>query len=376
MNYMFEQNIFQPHNINEGSDEDSLDAFFNIEETNTSWSDGGEVVAACIIAAANLVENRLANSVEKFTEKLELNSQKVIRSSTKNKGTNTQILKVNDQVEALLILTDNTVETMLYDDIRSKRKGVKMVNYTDKARRASEKLKQNTENITTGIRGTTTEAIFMISERADEVDVAGKFCPNPEGKEAFYATGKVAVSGLGAAGRVFDALYLSTKEVAKKGCEVTADVARHKYGEDAGKLVENTGQALGNTLRTLHLLTQMHGGNFAKAVARDTGKAKLNRTQSRNSNGSVKSMNSAGSCSKTNDSISEQRSHRKESSGKSKLNRKQTKTNNGSTKSVDTSSRCSTNASTISEQSSRRKENIPSIVNKSKEKRKHHTYDI
>lgn len=290
-----------------------------------------------------------------------------------------QVVQVDSQIEALL--TDDSIELYDYYDNNNShginKKGAKLVNYSDKAKRASEKLKENTKKITTGIRGTTTEAIIMISERADEVDVAGKICSN-EGKEIFDATGKVAISGLGAASQLLDALYLGTKEVAKKSCEVTADVARHRYGEDAGKLVEDTGIAVGNTLRTFHLISQISGSNFAKTIGRDTGKAKLNRKQS---NGSADSATNASSYNikSSNDSLtSEQYKNRKQknSNGKSRSPHKKDKNkNNGSSRSMDAS--ISTMSEKKSASSSSRKVNSPVSLNKRKGKRKkHNTYDI
>jgi len=243
-------------------------------------------------------------------------------------------------------------------------------------------------------------ANFMVAmmgkERADEVDVAGKLCPSAEGKEIFDATGKVAISGLGAASRLLDALYLSTKEVAKKSCEVTADVARHRYGEDAGKLVENTAHAVGNTLRTVHLLSQVHGSNFAKTIGRDTGKAKLNKKESSgsNSSGSVradsllsisprkpklnrkesigsnntKAMNSPPHTSRTrtDGSKSERNLHRKENSNRKSKHRDKPRHE----RSMDSPSEKSFNSRPSSERSSSSKEN------RHKGKRKKQSYDF
>lgn len=161
---------------------------------------------------------------------------------------------------------------------------VQALKYSNGARSVSKRMMKKTEDITLGIRGAAAEAVVMISEKAEEADFAGKLCPHREGRECLEATGKVAITGLGAAALVLDALYDTSKKVAKKGCEVTADVARHRYGESAGKLVENTGHVLGNAIRTLYLVNQMSGDNFTRAVARDSGKVKLNRQSSINSN--------------------------------------------------------------------------------------------
>lgn len=237
------------------SDDDSLDGFFaSEEEDEVSWSDGGEVVSACILAATNIIENRLAHSVNVVNKNLErkLNKKNQEKSFVRNIGQ-------SDDVQAL--------------------------KYSNGARSVSKSMMKRTEDITLGIRGAAAEAVVMISEKADEADFAGKLCPHREGRECLEATGKVAITGLGAAALVLDALYDTSKTIAKKGCEVTADAARHRYGESAGKLVENTGHVLGNAIRTLYLVNQMSGDNFTRAVARDSGKVKLNRQSSINSTG-------------------------------------------------------------------------------------------
>jgi len=236
------------------SDDDSLDGFFaNEEEDEVSWSDGGEVISACILVAANIIENRLAHSVNVVNRNLErkLNKKNQEKCFVRNVGQ-------SDDVQAL--------------------------KYSNGARSVSKRMMKKTEDITLGIRGAAAEAIVMISEKAEEADFAGKLCPHREGRECLEATGKVAITGLGAAALVLDALYDTSRKVAKKGCEVTADVARHRYGESAGKLVENTGHVLGNAIRTLYLVNQMSGDNFTRAVARDSGKVKLNRQNSSNNN--------------------------------------------------------------------------------------------
>lgn len=259
----------------------------------------GEVIAACILAGANIIESRLAHSAEIATKKLDVGKKKVVRrlSHSKNKKREVNMKNVSSNES-----DDNVV----------------ILKYSNGARRVSKRMKEKTEDITLSIRGAAAEAVVMISEKAEEVDVAGKLCPHSEGRDMLEATGKVAVTGLGAAAIVGEAIYDSTKVVAKKSCEVTTDVARLRYGENAAQLVENTGVVLGNAFRTLLLVTQIYGDNFTRAVARDSGKVKLNRQSSEKS-----VSNNCGSRSEasftTKESSSRKLKHRRSSSFNSSI---------------------------------------------------------
>jgi len=157
----------------------------------------GEVIAACILAGANIIESRLAHSAEIATKKLDVGKKKVVRriSHSKNKKREVNM---------------NNVSSNESDD------NVVILKYSNGARRVSKRMKEKTEDITLSIRGAAAEAVVMISEKAEEVDVAGKLCPHSEGRDMIEATGKVAVTGLGAAAIVGEAIYDSTKVVAKK----------------------------------------------------------------------------------------------------------------------------------------------------------------
>jgi len=64
--------------------------------------------------------------------------------------------------------------------------------------------------------------------------------------------------------------------VAQKTVSVTADVVGHKYGESAGKLVNDTGESAGNIVRTIKLVSMLSSGKtFTKSVAKNTGKTNV-----------------------------------------------------------------------------------------------------
>jgi hypothetical protein len=64
--------------------------------------------------------------------------------------------------------------------------------------------------------------------------------------------------------------------VAQKTVSVTADVVGHKYGESAGKLVNDTGESAGNIVRTItHVSMLSSGKTFTKSVAKNTGKTNV-----------------------------------------------------------------------------------------------------
>lgn len=60
--------------------------------------------------------------------------------------------------------------------------------------------------------------------------------------------------------------------VAEKGIDVTADVVRHKCGDTAAQVVEDTGKSIGNILETVRLVATLGGGRMATSIARKTAK--------------------------------------------------------------------------------------------------------
>mmetsp|Transcript_42848 Transcript_42848/g.64553 ORF Transcript_42848/g.64553 Transcript_42848/m.64553 type:complete len:158 (-) Transcript_42848:26-499(-) len=70
-------------------------------------------------------------------------------------------------------------------------------------------------------------------------------------------------------------LFIHFCKVAQKSTKVTADVVRYKYGDTAGTLVQETGDSLGNVVRTLTHIAAVEGKVMAEAIAKNTGKVAI-----------------------------------------------------------------------------------------------------
>lgn len=142
--------------------------------------------------------------------------------------------------------------------------------YTNQLRRASESLLDVSRSATLGVRDAVSGTI------CDQIENSNisteKFNVDEDDMEVLAAMGTVCLATLGAAQIVGETLYETSRDVARKGASVTADVVRHTYGDTAGQVVEDASQTVGNSFRICMLGAMLETTTLSFAVAKKTGK--------------------------------------------------------------------------------------------------------
>jgi hypothetical protein len=119
----------------------------------------------------------------------------------------------------------------------------------------------------------------------DQEGLGEKLVPNEGHRNMLVAAGTVGIASLGAAAIVGEAVFETTKAVAQKSALVAADVVRHKYGESAGRVVEDASHTTGNILRTVAHVAMLETTVLAKAVGKNACKVQARRSQESDESG-------------------------------------------------------------------------------------------
>lgn len=93
---------------------------------------------------------------------------------------------------------------------------------------------------------------------------------------------EVAASGAQGFGTVYMGLETAAKALARSLANETVATVQHKYGDEAGRLTENTVYAAGNLAMTAYNADNLGIKAIAKRAAKDTGKAVLKDIQEKN----------------------------------------------------------------------------------------------
>ncbi|KAL8609177.1 hypothetical protein ACOMHN_062418 [Nucella lapillus] len=107
-----------------------------------------------------------------------------------------------------------------------------------------------------------------------------------ENKSRLHGVMDVASSGLRGFGTVWLSLERAAKVVGRSMATETVATVQHKYGEEAGKLAENTVYAAGNVAMTAYTAESLAVKAIVKRTARDTGSAMVNKVQENTEDGS------------------------------------------------------------------------------------------
>jgi len=145
---------------------------------------------------------------------------------------------------------------------------------THAAKQATDKVRETARTALYGIRDASTEGISRAAKKFEEEKLGERLVPNKESRELLATAGKVGVASLGAVAIVGEAMFESTRSVAKKASNVTADVVSYKYGEEAGQVVKDVGDTTGNILRTATYVACLERRILTKVVAKNTAKLK------------------------------------------------------------------------------------------------------
>ena len=150
--------------------------------------------------------------------------------------------------------------------------GVVTLTYTSTAKRASASMRETARMTVHGIRDVSTRCIVTAAKRFQEEQFGERLVPHKGCREIIEAAGTLGLAGLGAAAILGEAIFDTTKEVAQKAGEVTADVVGYKYGEAAGQAVQDATDTTGNLIQTCRYLVFLESRAAARGIAKNTGK--------------------------------------------------------------------------------------------------------
>ncbi len=146
------------------------------------------------------------------------------------------------------------------------------VGISDKSVKTTDSIRRGARSVAFGVRDFSTRQVQRGTTAWKEKELGKQLIPDDDVRETVVATGKVGVATLGAAALLTETLFETTKAIAQTSVKVASDVANHKYGEDAGKLVQNTGDATGNVLRTITHVGMLEAQVLTKVIAKNTAK--------------------------------------------------------------------------------------------------------
>ena len=143
---------------------------------------------------------------------------------------------------------------------------------TEQSVKATDSIRRGTRTVAFGIRDFSTRQVHNATTTWKRHEIGKQIIPDDDVREAVVATGKVGIATLGAAALLTESIFETTKAVAETSVKVASDVAEHKYGEEAGKVVNNAGTATGNVLRTVTHVATLEAQVLTRAIARNTAK--------------------------------------------------------------------------------------------------------
>jgi len=154
------------------------------------------------------------------------------------------------------------------------RSGLVSLAYSGTACRATKNVRETVQRMAAGIRDTSNRSIERITQNAaeEESGLTEKLVPHPETRTALTAAGQVGLAAIGAAATVSDAVRHSSRAVASKTADVTADVVEHKYGSSAGQIVRDASETTGNLFMAMASVGVFGGKGMAKLWPKNTWK--------------------------------------------------------------------------------------------------------
>ena len=149
------------------------------------------------------------------------------------------------------------------------------VRVSDQSVKASASIRRGARSVAFGVRDFSTRQVQSATAAWKEKEISKHVIPDDGVRDTVLATGRVGAATLGAAALLTETVFESTRAIAQTSVRVASDVAHHKYGEDAGRLVQNTGDATGNVLRTITHVKMLKYQVLAQIVAKNTAKEEI-----------------------------------------------------------------------------------------------------
>ena len=147
---------------------------------------------------------------------------------------------------------------------------------TDAMRRSTHGIRSGTQIVSTRVRsGATSVAKIVgdcIAEEANSPDKE-ETKEHAEKRDLLAAAGALSMATVGAVALVGETVIESGKAVVKKTTHVTADIVRHRHGDDAGQIVSDVFESTGNVLSITR--TSFQATHISKAATKNIAKMHL-----------------------------------------------------------------------------------------------------
>ena len=147
---------------------------------------------------------------------------------------------------------------------------------TDVMRRSTHGIRSGTQIVSTRVRsGATTVAKIVgdcIAEEANSPDKE-ETKEQAEKRELLAAAGALSMATVGAVALVGESVLETGRAVVKKTSHVTADIVRHRHGDDAGQIVSDVFESTGNVLSITR--TSFQATHISKAATKNIAKMHL-----------------------------------------------------------------------------------------------------
>ncbi len=150
-----------------------------------------------------------------------------------------------------------------------------VANYASVAKTATAGVREKVKSAADGVRDASVKGIHMAAKKFDDDRIGHKLVRDRNHREVLMAVGRVGIAAFGAAAVVGEAVLETTKSVSQKTVSVTADVVRHKYGDQAGQIIQDGCDTTGNILTTIANVAMLESRVWSKSVAKNAGKVQF-----------------------------------------------------------------------------------------------------
>mmetsp|Transcript_8518 Transcript_8518/g.17325 ORF Transcript_8518/g.17325 Transcript_8518/m.17325 type:complete len:460 (-) Transcript_8518:178-1557(-) len=143
--------------------------------------------------------------------------------------------------------------------------------YTDAVRRSTHGIRNTAQVVSSGVREGATSVVKIVGECiADEATPENMDEEQKERRELLAAAGTVGMATFGAVALVGESIIDSSKAVVQKSAHVTADIVRHRHGDDAGAIVQDVFESTGNVVSITR--TSFQATHISKAATKNIAK--------------------------------------------------------------------------------------------------------
>ena len=150
-----------------------------------------------------------------------------------------------------------------------------VASYASVAKTATAGVREKVKFAADGVRDASVKGIHMAAKKFEDERIGHMLVRDKNHREVFMAAGRVGMATLGAAAVVGEAVFETSTSVSRKTVAVTADVVRHKYGDDAGQILQDGCDTTGNILTTIAHVALLESRVWSKSVAKNAGKVQF-----------------------------------------------------------------------------------------------------